>query len=212
MTSVSVARGRFISVEGIDGAGKSTHLAWLAAWLLKKGVVLQQSREPGGTSLGEKLRTLLLNESMSLETEALLMFASRAQHLTEVIEPALARGEWVLCDRFSDATFAYQCGGRGLDQTKFAQLEAWVQAREAGLIEPDMTLIFDVPLEVSQARMANGRVLDRFEREQHDFHARVRAAYLERAQQNPQRIRVIDANRPLDVIQAELAEIFADYE
>ncbi|WP_297573401.1 dTMP kinase [uncultured Deefgea sp.] len=212
MTSASVARGRFISVEGIDGAGKSTHLAWLAAWLHQKGIVLQQSREPGGTSLGEKLRSLLLNESMSLETEALLMFASRAQHLAEVIEPALARGEWVLCDRFSDATFAYQCGGRGLDQTKFAQLEAWVQGREAGLIEPDLTLIFDVPLEVSQARMANGRVLDRFEREQHDFHARVRTAYLERAQQNPQRIRVIDANRPLDVIQAELAEIFADYE
>lgn len=209
MTSPS--RGRFISVEGIDGAGKSTHLAWLNGFLQSKGIALVQTREPGGTELGEKLRALLLNDAMSLETEALLMFASRAEHLSVVIEPALARGEWVLCDRFSDATYAYQCGGRGLDKAKFAALEHWVQARGDGLIEPDLTLIFDVPLEVSQARMADSRVLDRFEREQQDFHARVRAAYLERAAQNPARIRVVDANRSLAEIQAELAEIFSDH-
>ena len=203
-------RGRFISVEGIDGAGKSTHLAWLCNYLQAQGIALVQTREPGGTALGEKLRALLLNDAMTLETEALLMFASRAQHLAEVIEPALARGDWVLCDRFSDATYAYQCGGRGLDKTKFAALERWVQSRGDVLIEPDLTLIFDVPLEVSQARMADSRVLDRFEREQQDFHARVRAAYLERAAHNPARIRVIDANRSLVEIQFELTEIFAD--
>ncbi|WP_027467976.1 dTMP kinase [Deefgea rivuli] len=210
MTSPS--RGRFISVEGIDGAGKSTHLAWLNGFLQSKGIALVQTREPGGTELGEKLRALLLNDAMTLETEALLMFASRAQHLSAVIEPALARGEWVLCDRFSDATYAYQCGGRGLDTAKFAALEHWVQSRGDGLIEPDLTLIFDVPLEVSQARMADSRVLDRFEREQHDFHARVRAAYLERAVHNSARIRVVNANRSLADIQAELAEMFTDYE
>ena len=203
-------RGRFISVEGIDGAGKSTHLAWLCNYLQAQGIALVQTREPGGTALGEKLRALLLNDAMTLETEALLMFASRAQHLAEVIEPALARGDWVLCDRFSDATYAYQCGGRGLDKAKFAALERWVQSRGDVLIEPDLTLIFDVPLEVSQARMADSRVLDRFEREQQDFHARVRAAYLERAAHNPARIRVIDANRSLVEIQSELTEIFAD--
>jgi len=210
MTSPS--RGRFISVEGIDGAGKSTHLAWLTDYFFNKGISLIQSREPGGTGLGEKLRALLLNDAMSLETEALLMFASRAEHLAQVIEPALSRGDWVLCDRFSDATYAYQCGGRGLDKTKFTALEQLVQLRNGRLIEPDLTLIFDVPLEVSQARMAASRVLDRFESEQQDFHARVRAAYLERAEQNPQRIRVINANRAVVEIQTELAEIFADYE
>nr|WP_314902249.1 dTMP kinase [uncultured Deefgea sp.] len=210
MTSPS--RGRFISVEGIDGAGKSTHLVWLSDYFLKKGISLVKSREPGGTALGEKLRGLLLNDAMSLETEALLMFASRAEHLAQVIEPALSRGDWVLCDRFSDATYAYQCGGRGLDKAKFSALEQWVQLRNGRLVEPDLTLIFDVPLEISQARMADSRVLDRFESEQQDFHARVRAAYLERAEQNPQRIRVINANRSLAEIQSELAEIFADYE
>lgn len=202
-------RGRFISVEGVDGAGKSTHLAWLAEHLTAAGVQLRQTREPGGTPLGEALRGLLLNEAMSLDTETLLMFAARSEHLQQVIRPALARGEWVLCDRFSDATFAYQGGGRGLSDVRFATLENWVQGEGAARIEPDLTLLFDVPLEVSQARMANGRVLDRFEREALDFHARVREAYLARAAAAPQRIRVINANRPLDVIQSELAELFA---
>lgn len=203
-------RGRFISVEGIDGAGKSTHLAWLVDYMQRRQLQVRQSREPGGTVLGEKLRALLLNDEMHLETEALLMFAARNEHLQRVILPALAAGEWVLCDRFSDATYAYQCGGRGLSIERFMLLEQWVQGRDggrAGLIEPDLTLIFDVPLDVSQARMANSRVLDRFEREQADFHAKVRAAYLQRAAENPHRIRVINANRSIEAIQTELAQL-----
>ncbi|QLG87482.1 dTMP kinase [Chitinibacter bivalviorum] len=204
-------RGRFISVEGIDGAGKSTHLAWLAQFLIARSICLRQTREPGGTVLGEKLRELLLNDAMHLETEALLMFAARNEHLQQVILPSLAQGEWVLCDRFSDATYAYQCGGRGLSIEKFTQLEQWVQGRSEGFIEPDLTLIFDVPLDVSQARMANSRVLDRFEREQAQFHANVRAAYLARAAQNPQRIKVIDANRSIEAIQQELAQLMTEW-
>lgn len=200
-------RGRFISVEGIDGAGKSTQLAWIAQWLAARQVALVQSREPGGTPLGEKLRALLLSEPMHLETEALLMFAARREHLAEVIEPALARGEWVLCDRFTDASFAYQCGGRGLPKAKLETLESWVQGEGAGRIEPDLTLIFDVPLAVSQARMAGARELDRFEREAADFHARVRAAYLDRAKADPVRIRVVNADRSLAQIQSELATL-----
>jgi dTMP kinase len=204
-------RGRFISVEGIDGAGKSTHLAWLVQFLQQQGLPIVQTREPGGTPLGEKLRTLLLNDEMQLETEALLMFAARNEHLQQVILPALTRGEWVLCDRFTDATYAYQCGGRGLSVERFEQLEQWVQARPDGLIEPDLTLIFDVPLAVSQARMADSRVLDRFEREEEQFHANVRDAYLTRAAQNPQRIRVINADRPIADIQAELTQLISEW-
>ncbi|WP_187359939.1 dTMP kinase [Chitinolyticbacter meiyuanensis] len=200
----SIPRGRFISVEGVDGAGKSTQLLWLARWLIARGIPLVRTREPGGTPLGEKLREWLLAEPMHLETEALLMFAARREHLARVIAPALERGEWVLCDRFSDATFAYQGGGRGLPQQKFEALEDWVQGAGKERIEPDLTLLFDVPPEVSSARLANGRELDRFEREAADFHARVRAAYLERAAAAPERIRVIDASGSVEAIQAEL--------
>jgi dTMP kinase len=203
-------RGRFITVEGIDGAGKSTQLAWIAGWLAARGIAFVQSREPGGTPLGEKLRALLLSESMHLETEALLMFAARREHLATLIEPALSRGEWVLCDRFSDASFAYQGGGRGLSMAKLEALESWVQGEGDARIEPDLTLIFDVPLEVSQARMMGSRELDRFEREAADFHARVRQAYLARAQANPDRICVINANRTIAEIQTELARILGD--
>jgi len=203
------ALGRFLSVEGIDGAGKSTQLAWIAQWLMQQGVAFVQTREPGGTALGEKLRDLLLSEPMHLETETLLMFAGRREHLEQVIKPALARGEWVLCDRFSDASYAYQGGGRGLPREKFITLEEWVQGVAPNKIQPDLTLIFDVPLSVSQERMAGGRTLDRFEREAADFHARVRAAYLERASSEPQRIRVINANRSLEEIQQELVEILS---
>jgi dTMP kinase len=203
------ALGRFLSVEGIDGAGKSTQLAWIALWLKQQGVAFVQTREPGGTALGEKLRDLLLSEPMHLETETLLMFAGRREHLEQVIKPALARGEWVLCDRFSDASYAYQGGGRGLPREKFIALEEWVQGVAPNKIQPDLTLIFDVPLSVSQERMAGGRTLDRFEREAADFHARVRAAYLERASSEPQRIRVINANRSLEEIQQELVEILS---
>lgn len=205
-------RGRFISLEGLDGAGKSTHLAWLTAHLHAQGIDHLVSREPGGTPLGEKLRTLLLSEEMDLETEALLMFAARREHLAGLIEPALARGQWVLCDRFTDATYAYQVGGRGLALDKFTALEQWVQGRPAGLLQPDLTLLFDVPLAVSRARLANGRELDRFEREQDAFFERVRSAYHARAAASQGRLRIIDADRPLAAIQAELAAILAELE
>lgn len=205
-------RGRFISLEGLDGAGKSTHLAWLTAHLHAQGIDHLVSREPGGTPLGEKLRTLLLSEEMDLETEALLMFAARREHLAGLIEPALARGQWVLCDRFTDATYAYQVGGRGLALDKFTALEQWVQGRPTGLLQPDLTLLFDVPLAVSRARLANGRELDRFEREQDAFFERVRSAYHARAAASQGRLRIIDADRPLAAIQAELAAILAELE
>lgn len=198
---------RFISLEGLDGAGKSTHLAWLTAELTRRGIDHVVTREPGGTPLAEKLRALLLGEAMHLETEALLMFAARREHLAAVIEPALQAGRWVVCDRFTDATFAYQVGGRGLDVGKFAQLEQWVQGRSGGLIEPQLTLLFDVPIAVSRARLANGRELDRFEREADAFFGKVRDAYHQRAASAAGRIRVVDASRSLDMIQTELLAI-----
>lgn len=194
-------KGKFITFEGIDGAGKSSHVEWLAEWLRAKGLTVHVTREPGGTPLGEKLREMLLNDPMHLETETLLMFAARREHLARVIEPALARGEWVVCDRFSDATYAYQGGGRGLDRAKFQILEHWVHDH----VQPNMTLLFDLPLDVARERIAlASRVLDRFEQERADFHERVRQAYLERAHANPSRIRVIDANHPLDDIRKTL--------
>lgn len=190
-------RGKFITFEGIDGAGKSSHIASVAELARGHGLRVVATREPGGTPLGERLRELLLHESMHLETEAMLMFAARREHLAQVIEPALARGDWVVCDRFSDATYAYQGGGRGLDRQKLAQLEAWVH----GHLQPDLTLLFDLPFAVAQRRMAmQSRELDRFEQERADFHERVRAAYLERAAAAPHRFCVIDADRPLDEI------------
>ncbi|MBS1155096.1 MAG: thymidylate kinase [Proteobacteria bacterium] len=198
-------RGRFITLEGLDGAGKSTHLNWLADCLRARGLNVIVTREPGGTPLGEKLRALLLNEHMHLETEALLMFAARREHIAQVIAPALERGDWVLSDRFTDASFAYQGGGRGLSWSKLAELEQWVQGSGSAMLQPDITLLFDVSLEVSQARLANGRELDRFEREAADFHQRVRQAYLDRAAASAGRIKCIDSDRPLEVIRAELA-------
>ncbi len=197
-------RGKFITFEGIDGAGKSSHVNWLADVLRQRGLTVQVTREPGGTPLGEKLRELLLNEAMHLETETLLMFAARREHIARVIEPALARGEWVVCDRFSDATWAYQGGGRGLDKAKFLALEHWVLEH----LQPDLTLLFDLPLEVARERivLAN-RSLDRFEQERADFHERVRQAYLDRAQHFPQRVRVINADQALPSIQKTLEEI-----
>ena len=196
--------GKFITFEGIDGAGKSSHVEWLAQWLRDQGKTVVVTREPGGTALGERLRELLLNEPMHLETETLLMFAARREHLAQVIEPALARGEWVICDRFSDATYAYQGGGRGLDRAKFATLEHWVHAH----LQPDLTLLFDLPLDIARERivLAN-RVLDRFEQERVDFHDRVRQAYLDRALHHGNRMRVIDANQPLEDIRKVLENI-----
>lgn len=194
---------RFITLEGMDGAGKSTHLSWLENYLRGRGLEVLVTREPGGTPLGEKMRELLLNEPMHPETEALMMFASRREHLDKVILPALAKGTWVISDRFTDASFAYQGGGRGLDEGRLRILEQWVQ----GAFQPDLTLLFDVPVEVSRARLANNATLDRFEQEKNDFFLRVRDAYLRRAQAFPDRIRVVDSSLPLDVIQAELAEL-----
>ena len=199
-------RGKFITFEGIDGAGKSSHVEWLAEQLRGKGLTVQVTREPGGTELGEKLRELLLNEPMHLETETLLMFAARREHLARLIEPALARGEWVVCDRFSDATWAYQGGGRGLDKSKFLALEHWVHDH----LHPDLTLLFDLPLDVARERivLAN-RVLDKFEQERADFHERVRQAYLDRAHGNPVRMRVIAADNTLENIRKQLEIIVA---
>ena len=200
--------GKFITFEGIDGAGKSSHVEWLAEHLRGRGLTVLVTREPGGTPLGEKLRDLLLNEPMHLETEALLMFAARREHLARVIEPALARGEWVICDRFTDATWAYQGGGRGLDRGKLAALEHWVH----GHLQPDLTLLFDLPLEVARERIALAeRHLDRFEQERVDFHDRVRHAYLERAAQHPERFRVIDGQQTMENIRVKLEKIIATY-
>jgi dTMP kinase len=201
-----VARGRFITLEGLDGAGKSTHLVWLVETLRSTGRTVVQTREPGGTPLGEKLRELLLNEPMHLETEALLMFAARREHIAQVIEPALIRGDWVVCDRFTDASFAYQGGGRGLPREKLVMLEQWVQSG----LQPDLTLMFDVPTEVARGRVVRmGRELDRFEREQAEFFVRVRNEYLSRAENSRGRIRVIDASGSLGDIQKSLEDIIA---
>jgi len=194
------ARGRFITFEGIDGAGKSTHIGFVTAWLEAAGRHVVSSREPGGTALGEKLRDLLLHEKMHLETEALLMFASRREHIAQVIEPALLEGSWVLSDRFTDASFAYQGGGRGLSLSKLDALEAWVHPH----LQPDLTLLFDVPLDVARARLDATRALDKFEQEQADFFARCRAEYLRRAAEHPQRIVVIDSTASIEDVRVAL--------
>ena len=198
-------RGKFITFEGIDGAGKSTHIQWLADQLTARGKTVITTREPGGTPLGEKLRALLLAEPMHLETEALLMFAARREHLAEVIEPALAAGTWVISDRFTDATVAYQGGGRGLSLDKLKVLEDWVH----GHLQPDLTLLFDLPLAVAQARIGKERILDRFEQEEADFHERVRQCYLQRAGQSNGRIRVVQADRTVDEIKKSIEELIS---
>ena len=201
-----MARGRFISFEGIDGAGKSTQHAWVVDRLRQSGHTVVATREPGGTPLGEKLRALLLADSMHLETEALLMFAARREHVAQVIQPALARGEWVVCDRFVDASFAYQGGGRGLDWKKLEDLTKWV----LGDLQPDLTLIFDAPVEIAQKRLQAGTPNpDRFEQEHAAFFERVRAAYLRIARENPARVRVVDATRAPAEINKELEIIIA---
>lgn len=198
---VAARRGRFITLEGVDGAGKSTHLAWFVDRLREAGLDVVQTREPGGTPLAEKLRELLLHEPMRLDTETLLMFAGRCEHVRTVIEPALAQGKWVVCDRFTDATYAYQGGGRGLSAERIAVLEQWAH----GELQPDATWLFDVPLEVARERLGRGRTLDRFEREDDAFFERTRAAYHARAAAAPARFRIVDSTRPLDAVRAELA-------
>ncbi|HRO57326.1 MAG TPA: dTMP kinase [Nitrosomonas europaea] len=202
-------RGKFITVEGIDGAGKSTHLAWLERFLQDKGLEVVVTREPGGTALGEALRQLLLDhrQAMHPETEALLMFAARREHLDKVILPALNRGAWVISDRFTDASFAYQGGGRGVAQSKLENLEQWVHAG----FSPDLTVYFDVPVIVGRERLQSTRVADRFEMESNLFFERVRQAYLQRAGQFPQRIRVVDGSRPLAEVKTAIAKIMEDF-
>ena len=204
-----MARGKFITFEGIDGAGKTTHLAWfrdqLAQKLAPSGRAVVMTREPGGTKLGEVLRDILLHQPMDLETEALLMFAARREHLAQVIEPALARGDWVLSDRFTDATFAYQGGGRGLPRDKLEALERWVQ----GGFQPDMTVLFDVPPDTASERRSAARAPDRFESESDAFFTRTRAEYLRRAEEAPYRFAIIDSTRSIADIQKQLEELIA---
>lgn len=200
-------KGLFITLEGVDGAGKSSHLDWLADWFRARGRSVRMSREPGGTPVGEKLREIVLHEAMHAETEALIMFAARREHLESVIRPALAAGEVVISDRFTDASFAYQCGGRGLTEARLEILEAWVQ----GDLQPDLTLLFDLPTSVAAQRLARARDPDRFEREQEDFHARVRDAYLRRAARHPQRIRVIDGSQTLEAVRVQLSAALAPW-
>ena len=202
-------RGRFVSLEGIDGAGKSTHAAWLKKAIMAQGRTVVATREPGGTALGEALRALLLAHPMTHDTEAMLMFAARREHVEQVIAPALARGDWVLCDRFTDATFAYQGGGHGVARERIAELERFIPAN----CRPDLTILFDVPIAVSRERLdrarAKGRDFDKFEREEADFFERVRAVYLERALLEPARFRVVDAARPLSEVRSDLAQLLA---
>lgn len=201
-TTTSVPpRGRFITLEGVDGAGKSTHVDWLVAQLRDRGLSVVQTREPGGTPLGEKLRDLLLNDPMRLDTETLLMFAGRCEHLHTVIQPALDAGQWVVCDRFTDASYAYQGGGRQLGAARIAALEAWVQ----GDRQPDRTWLFDVPLAVARERLNRSRDLDRFEREGDAFFERTRAAYHARAETSGGRIRIVDSSRSIEAIREDLA-------
>ena len=204
----TATRGKFITLEGVDGAGKSTHLAWIAERLRARGHDVVVTREPGGTPLGERLRELLLSEPMHIETETMLMFAARREHLARVIAPALEAGRWVLSDRFTDATYAYQGGGRGLSGDRIAALERWVQSD----LQPDLTLYFDLSVEVARERLAASESTpDRFEREAAGFFERVRSTYLERAAAHPQRIRVIDAAEPLDNVKNALESIFIIY-
>lgn len=205
----NASTGLFISFEGIDGAGKSTHIDMLAKAFDTAGRRVVLTREPGGTPLAEKLRALVLNDAMDPLSESLLMFAARRDHLRQVIEPALARGEVVLCDRFTDATFAYQGHGRGFDLAVLSQLERWVQAREqGGLRQPDLTLWFDLPAAVAAERLAGARVPDRFESQPQAFFERVSAGYAARAQAEPARFVRIDANQPRERVAAIVREAF----
>lgn len=199
-----MTRGRFITFEGIDGAGKSTHLAWAQQLLQGMHIKHVVTREPGGTPLGEQLRELLLGSGQPIhsETEALMIFAARRQHLEEVIQPALQRGDWVLCDRFTDASFAYQGGGSGVPKCKLEALETWTHPH----LQPDLTLFFDVSAEVGRERVARIKSPDRFEREGAAFFARVRDAYLDRMRAAPQRITRIDSDKSIAEIRTEVKE------
>lgn len=203
-------RGRFITLEGIEGAGKSSNLAFIRDRLSAAGIELEQTREPGGTPLGEEVRTLLLSQrdgGMHSDTELLLMFAARAEHLNRRILPALEQGRWVLCDRFTDATFAYQGGGRGIADGRIETLEDWAQ----GALRPDLTVLLDLPVALGLERAGRRSTPDRFESEQAAFFERVRAHYLARAAAAPERFQVVDAGAPLHQVQQQIAAVLEDF-
>ncbi len=202
-----MTRGKFITLEGMDGAGKSTHLTWIPGFLQARGINVQLTREPGGTPLGERLRELMLDKAQKLhsETEALLMFAARREHLDKVILPALDAGAWVVCDRFTDATFAYQSAGSGLAWERIEALETWVQ----GGLQPDLTLYFDVPSEVGKARTLAAREPDRFEQEGRAFFDRVRDGYLRRAREDNRRVRIIDGTDTLENVKQAVGGVIS---
>jgi dTMP kinase len=197
---MSVNRGRFLTFEGVDGAGKSTHVAWVVQWLESHGKTVISSREPGGTPVGEAIRALVLNTPMHLETETLLMFAARAEHVRTVIEPALAAGKWVVCDRFTDATQAYQGAGRQLGQERVTALANWVHPN----LQPDRTWLFDVPLDVAKERLNRTRTQDRFEQEEQAFFVRTQNAYRDLVKQNPDRFKTIDGTQTIESIRNTL--------
>jgi dTMP kinase len=207
-----MTRGLFISFEGIDGAGKSTHIARVAELFRQAGRAVVLTREPGGTPLSEKLRELVLHEPMDALTEALLMFATRREHLVQVIEPALARGDVVLCDRFTDATFAYQGGGRGFDWQVLAQLERMVQALPNGALrQPELTVWFDLDPQIAAQRLASARVPDKFESQPADFFAAVRAGYAKRQAEMPERFARIDAAQSIDAVGVDVGRVVSDW-
>ncbi len=193
-------KGKFISFEGIDGAGKSTHIESVRALLTARGKSIVMTREPGGTELGEAIRGLFLGRSMNPNSEALLVFAARREHLEQVVWPALERGDWVLCDRFTDATFAYQGGGRQLGFDRIQALADWVHPN----FGPDLTLLFDLTPDAAQDRVANRGTLDRIESEAIEFHARVRQAYLQRAHDEPERIKVLSSDQSKEIVRSRV--------
>lgn len=201
--------GKFISIEGVEGAGKSTQVSFIEQYLTEKGKNVIVTREPGGTDLGEKIRALLLaptQPAMAVETELLLMFAARAEHIKQVIEPTLSRGDWVLCDRFVDATFAYQGGGRGVTQQRIQVVADWTLQGLA----PELTLLFDLPVEIGLKRVAKrNEVIDRFEQEKVTFFEKIRESYLHSAIAEPDRIKVVDASLSIDDIQQQLIRLLS---
>ena len=197
--------GKFLTLEGLEGVGKSTNLAYIKSLLVQRGIDVLETREPGGTAVGERVRDLLLAQTdcpMQADTELLLMFAARAEHIATIIRPALSRGQWVISDRFTDATYAYQGGGRGISEVRIGQIEQWVQ----GELRPDLTLVLDAPPEVGLARAAVRSELDRFEQEQFAFFQRARMAYLARAERAPKRYAVINADQPLALVQEAMGQ------
>jgi dTMP kinase len=200
-------RGRFITFEGIDGSGKSTHIDAVAEALRARGVTTRLTREPGGTPVGESLRELVINQAMTREAETMLMFAARAEHLARVIRPALTAGEWILCDRFTDATYAYQAGGRGVDELRIAELEQWVHPD----LQPDLTILFDVAPEVAAKRLVQARSADRFEAEPIAFFGAVRAMYLKRAAANPARFVIVDGEQAPDAVREQLDHLMRQW-